>query len=337
MNDKSITTAISWLRFPLIIGIVMSHGYQCPDLSDPNVSSLFYVHAYIRTHIVMLCTPLFYLFSGYLYFREGELNREIYLRKTRNRLITLLLPYLIWNFVAFLFHAVRMYGPLNVKEICSAFTWHIFWDYNDIYPYNIPLWFMRDLFVVSLFSPLIYVLMKKTRGWFLVVPLFLFVTETYSRINGFSARAVLFFSFGAMISLLCNDMFETFFQKRKILLCIALLISVFGLKYSFMARLFVPFGVMAVLGFTIYAARKQMIKPNAFLVSSVFFIYTIHGFTINGFVLSRYAMMISDSCHPALVLFRNLTAPFITVALCLAVFWLLKHILPKGLIEFLWR
>ena len=53
--------------------------------------------------------PLFFLISGFLYFKgcESQFGLKDYMAKNRKRLRTLLIPYLLWNiFTLLLFGAV---------------------------------------------------------------------------------------------------------------------------------------------------------------------------------------------------------------------------------------
>ena len=64
-------------------------------------------------------------------------------------------------------------------------------------PANMPLWFLRDLMVVSLLTPIIYMGIRKMGGWLLVVLTPLYLSGICAFIPGLSAYAIYFFTLGA--------------------------------------------------------------------------------------------------------------------------------------------
>jgi hypothetical protein len=64
-----------------------------------------------------------------------------------------------------------------------------------------PLWFLRDLMVVSLLTPVIYVLIRKLGYWLLAVLTIYYLSGVCAFVPGLSAYAIYFFSFGAFFSI----------------------------------------------------------------------------------------------------------------------------------------
>lgn len=52
-----------------------------------------------------LSVPIFLIISGYLFFREGsyELTKELWISKFKKRIFSLLVPYLLWNFIVYIY------------------------------------------------------------------------------------------------------------------------------------------------------------------------------------------------------------------------------------------
>ena len=83
------------LRFPLMVGVVMIH---C-DISDQLVPELRGQWAqdvmYFFSNIIgRFSVPMFFLISGFLFYRNGTLTHNEYASKLHHRLYTLLIPYL---------------------------------------------------------------------------------------------------------------------------------------------------------------------------------------------------------------------------------------------------
>ena len=95
--------------------------------------------------LVKAAMPMFFFISGYLFFGNVEKwNWQTYQQKIKRRGKTLLIPYIIWN----LLMAV-MLRPFSPSIFCE--------------PANMPLWFLRDLIVVSLLTPIYIYRGEKTR------------------------------------------------------------------------------------------------------------------------------------------------------------------------------
>lgn len=183
-KTRILETTISFLRFPLIIGVILIHanlseviigGIKCFNKTDYPIYT--YVSYVLSQIIARTAVPLFFLISGFLFFYKIEIfNFDIFLQKIKKRIRTLFIPYIFWNFLIILIYLIGQSIVPNLisggkKLICDYnFTdWLLsFWDTNLInpakdigMPINYPLWFIRDLMVVIMFSPLIYFLVKK--------------------------------------------------------------------------------------------------------------------------------------------------------------------------------
>lgn len=97
--NKLDSSVISVLRFPLIVGVVCIHSGMGAFLQ------------YLLGGICgKLSVPIFLLISGYLFFREGsyELTKELWISKLKKRIFSLLVPYLLWNFIGYIIYAIKV-------------------------------------------------------------------------------------------------------------------------------------------------------------------------------------------------------------------------------------
>lgn len=223
-----LSRTISALRFPLIVTIVILHS----SLSEVNIggenltavetltpvySNLSFLLGQIFSRIAV---PLFFFISGFLFFfNVKQFTKDVYLQKIKSRISTLLVPYLFWNLLMIvLYFCIQNFFPDitsgRTKLMCdySFSDWlACFWDYKSINPFlaeTHPIspilgqfWFIRDLMVVVVFTPLLYWLLSKLRfACVMLLGLFwLFFCEV--EIAGFSPVSFFFFTFGAYCSL----------------------------------------------------------------------------------------------------------------------------------------
>ncbi|MBR5715337.1 MAG: acyltransferase family protein [Bacteroidales bacterium] len=105
MNKNATSELICFVRFPLAIGVVMGHcffrikGWQYDKLSEQGLGSNVAMEFLLSTRILLLSVvALFFLLSGYLFFKHLEQwDSNVWLRKMKRRLWTLLIPYILWN------------------------------------------------------------------------------------------------------------------------------------------------------------------------------------------------------------------------------------------------
>lgn len=161
---KKDSAWIDLLKIILTVGIVVRHA-SMPEWFDRGLAAYDLVgKALVR--ITEICVPLFFYLSGYLFFRGVTRNPGIawFGNKLKRRLTSLLVPYLIANCVAWLiFAAANRWTPGMLSGFLGD-SWKdplfVFWKG----PVNLSLWFVRELIVACLLSPLIWLAVRYTWG-----------------------------------------------------------------------------------------------------------------------------------------------------------------------------
>jgi len=109
--------------------------------------------------ITRIAVPIFFLVSSCLFFRDY--TDSLYCKKIKKRFRSLMIPYFTTILIYFIFYyctqqipAIR--GVYNDDKIVENYTWTDFFSKVFIVPINPALWFLRDLFVLYLFSPVLY-------------------------------------------------------------------------------------------------------------------------------------------------------------------------------------
>ncbi len=165
--------AISALRFPLILGVILIHCNLLPSLDTYGAERGLTAWGYgiielLSGIMARACVPLFFILAGYLYFRGMDsLTPSIWWRKTRRRIMSLVVPYILWNLLGLCTFLLKRYlgteagfGQYSDIILSPATILAGFWSIPQTsYPYDFVLWFVRDLIVVAIFLvPLVWVM-----------------------------------------------------------------------------------------------------------------------------------------------------------------------------------
>lgn len=149
-----------------IVMIVFLHSYTTEINFAQGHTALslpkwLYLFETCISQIVARCgVPLFFLFSSVLLFHTDRKYRDVIRKKSQ----TLLLPYLVWNTfwiaVFILLQSLPFTAPYfsgdNTPILqCSVREWFGLYGIGQTYPQCYPLWFMRDLMVLTVIYPLI--------------------------------------------------------------------------------------------------------------------------------------------------------------------------------------
>ena len=204
-SRNRLSEAITWLRFPLIFLIIMLHCYSVQRIEgshDTYFKALYPFSLWLGETGV----PGFFFISGFLFF----LSKKTYMQKIKTRFHTLLIPYILWNLIMLALYSIAyVIGyPQNINGGSLANFQYIdylrlFWDRGsydngNFVPILCPLWYIRNLLIMSLLSPLIYYIIRYVRELFLIVITVWWLTTCH---NAFIPQTILFFSLGAYFSI----------------------------------------------------------------------------------------------------------------------------------------
>ena len=219
--DELSSKVISFLRFPLAVGIVFLHTAIPSIPSDAVWGDGYQVYTWISSFgskiLCTVCVPAFFFISGYLFFIKVENYSMIdYKKKLQSRFKTLFIPYILWNsFLVIILLAKQLHGH-SFAGVMDVNWLSCYWDYtkaSDLhnlwgwplaiaYPIDGPLWFIRDLIIASIASPFIYLWVKYTKwiGICLFGILYIFSIWPYTIIF-MMANSLFFFSLGGYLGL----------------------------------------------------------------------------------------------------------------------------------------
>lgn len=363
--------SLDLLRFPLAVVVLTIHTFttngftlQGVPISLGDMPILLEINHVIDGFLRGQSVPIYFFISGFVFFLGVKLTKEKYLQKLKNRVKTLLIPYLIWNIV-FVLKSLLLRLPCFSSLFPTAHKIQLdfslsailetFWDNskgifgmapttneivdNSIFPADSPLWFVRDLMIVVLCTPVLYWVLKRTRHYFVLILGVLWFTLAYWNLGHVYqlVTAFFFFSWGAYMSVNAKDMmleFSRFSKISMLLYPLLALLFVFSVHYfpnfsGTIKRLNVLVGLFFAYNVSSWLLTHHVCKVSPFLASSSFFIYVAHTLMCGDFVKLFFFIF-----HPTTdlgMLSVYISAVVVTVAILLLTFYLLRCYTPNFL------
>ncbi len=355
--------------------VVFIHALGQPDNYAINWNTLSGIDIFNIIRILgslvftQIAVPIFFLISGFLFFIKAITpDWNFYKMQWKKRINTLLIPYVIWNLlkilcVTFLMTLGVIINNNSVSDLfdfwSSVCTWRIFWDINSwgggqhtllgqITPEQTGpiigiLWFLRDLIVVVLISPILYWLIRKTKGVVIALLAIIWLLSIDIAIPTQFITASLFFSIGAAFAIYRKEFAETIMKYRKITFVIWVILICFCVYYDGMnsdtsLAFFTPMilvGVFAFIGIIAKHASCKTVSTNVniwdkiynYAAQNTFFIYLAHGFLglhIAPPFINKIFLLLPNT--PLFMTIRYLITPFAAIAICFIILYVLNRI-----------
>jgi surface polysaccharide O-acyltransferase-like enzyme len=221
--DNDLSKKLKALSLGAIILVVFIHSYNeevkfaSKTLADGMSPWVLFIENFFSKGIARVAAPLFFAISGYLFYGSNDFTLSAVVDKLRRRFRSLVIPYLFWSVFGLILFLFLQSLPWS-KDF---FTKGLIIDYSFskviytilVNPIPYQLWFIRDLIMLVILSPLIWYLTKSLKGVWLVMLILLWNLDPKT-FELFSNEALLFFTFGCALALdktgLVNKRFSVF-------------------------------------------------------------------------------------------------------------------------------
>jgi hypothetical protein len=177
LSKAELSQVISFARISLIVGLVFIHYENYPNMQSSPFRGLNPAENQIATFVQSFVlffffsvVPLLSMISGWLFFSFKADAKEALLSRIRRRFASLYLPLVFWNglFLILLLLLFRL-DPAHplLQQVRYKFDNTGAFDYvNAVFgltkhPIGFQFWFVRDLFVTVLVSPILWVLLTR--------------------------------------------------------------------------------------------------------------------------------------------------------------------------------
>ncbi|KAA6320268.1 hypothetical protein EZS27_029937 [termite gut metagenome] len=351
LKEKLQSKTIDFLRFPLIAIVVLIHSNLAGGVyidgginlvSNIPLPVYGFINNFVTQALSGLAVPHFYFFAGFLFFYKMDFSFSNYLKKMKNRVNTLLIPYLFWNFVVIIFFFLAqtlMPGMMSgVNKLIAEFSiidWiAAFWNHHEGHPICSQFWFIRDLMIVVLCTPLIFGIAKYLRLYGIIVLGILWYFGIWFSIPGFSITAFFFFSLGAWFSInkysFVQDSNNRYYYLFILLYPVLVLANL--LTKGFEWNIYIHYArTLASIIFSIsliaYLLNTDYLHTNKFLPRASFFVFAFHGMPLRFIIKFGFKLFQPQSDISVLLLY--LLCPVVTIAIGLLLYFSLMKYLPR--------
>lgn len=373
-NDELLSKAISYLRFPLTVGVVFIHfniakkGFSMHGIKYglDNPDWYYYFINFFSEVLPRIGVPLFFIISGFLFFYHKDFNRVVYKQKLKTRGRTLLVPFFLWNILAILLsasHKLPFLSSIFPNAYKTEFHFSIIRVFNTFfanlknegiivtpitdelaevsqmpYPIDVPLWYVRDLMVMILLSPIIFGMIQRLGKWFIVALgiVWYFYQALFLPDGGWTAllsRATFFFSWGAYYSINKQN-FVLIMEKYRYAPWLYIPIAIAdtltkGTDYNiFIHEAGILVGIVAVVVIVSYLLRSGKIEVNDTLANCSFFVFALHTLIMNDIGKLLFTVLhLPDNTFA--MLFLYIVVPTLTIFFCVFLYVVLKRYAPS--------
>lgn len=324
-----LSSKLTVLYTVLIIMVVYIHSYYIEAEEYPVV---LFVQNFIGPGICRIANCLFFCISGYLFARNINSINDV-LNKQKRRFKTLILPYVLWNLIFVLWYVALENIPI-ISDFCNSsgtlekyLNQPFIKSLSDLFiaPAAFQLWFVRDLLVMLLVSPVIWWISHKC--WIAAL------------IMAFGSIAlhfwVIYFWLGIIIATQKWDVENYPHPVWGILIggIVFLGYAIYlALGHKVGNLIEVPINLIGI--YLIWCGYDLIVKGKSiadrglwkYVCGYSFFIYCFHEPAFN--IIKKLALFIGGTSSPILLL-AYLINPLIMIAASICVAKFLQHISPR--------
>ncbi|MBF0648771.1 MULTISPECIES: acyltransferase family protein [Dysgonomonas] len=288
-------------------------------------------------------SPFVFFTSGFLFFYKinKNWNLHIYVDKLKKRSKTLLIPYIFWNALVLLLYFIAQNTPqlssffsgnnLLIKDYTIIDFFKAFWSMDNSptkAPFLFTFWFIRDLIVIVILSPLVYLLVKYLKIYGILLLCIIWFFKFYS-IVGLNSACLFFFSFGAYFSI--NNLnflkvFNRFYYPTAILYSILAMLDLIT-KNTLIHNAGILVGLILLFNIVAFGIKNNKLHISVFLSSASFFLFAFHEPWLD--FLRRFLFVYIKPASELEFLFIYFIPTLFIIALSLLVYFLLKKIIPR--------
>lgn len=317
----------------LTVMVVLRHSITISwyDLSNTSFTAVVERGVYCMTGLAVV---LFFILSAFNFFQDYNENNVK--EKLQRRVKSLVVLYIIAVSINWVLYAILPKIPILNNYVNGSIYQLNFWSYLHtlLTGGGTPLWFLRNLIILTFLNPLIYNVIKYKVGFFSllageIILWELFPQDQFSLIYSFGAYLM-----GTGIALYWKNFMIANTDKRKALLFIFFILCGvdFGFEISDIERIRLPYTIIIALLFwkVIKSTPNRCTRDNDNRIYNIkrynFLIFCYHYFVLDCIKKINYIMF--GNCETG-ALINFIVSPLVCMCLLYIVFLILEKNMPR--------
>ena len=338
LSYQKLSRSIETMRFPLILLIICLHCYTSTSDITRGHDTYFRTIYPISLWMGETSVPAFFFISGLLFFY----SKKTYIQKIKSRFHTLLVPYLFFNGLILCCYLCLLYlgkttiiagkdlADYTLIDYIRAFWDRGAWDHGNGSPVLCPLWYIRNLMILVILSPIFLYIIRYTK---LLFPLLMGLLWINAHDSAYTLQSLTMFSFGAYFPICDRNPVEVYEKYKVLFICAFFFLAIMDFLHLFVSiPLAFPFHRLSLVANTFicisfigeYLYRHHLY--SSFLSKSAFFVFCIHYPFVT--YLRPLTVRITGGTDFLLVLFYLGSIICISL-LCVIVYSVVKLIMPS--------
>lgn len=235
-DDNFLRNKITTISGIMCILVVFLHSENIVDKYGSSINrGIILFEFFISRSLGDLAVPTFFFMSAILFFQNFDLSKMG--TKYKSRISSVVIPYLLWNFLYMIFLYILVNNPLsnalietkeitiNAKVVIDSV---LFYQYNNVY------WYMYQLILFILISPVVYIVMKNPYG-ILIVPMLIIINYWFYNIPeityGIKIKYLIYWLLGAYFVIHIREQIYRRSSRRKLYLALPLSLALIIVRF----------------------------------------------------------------------------------------------------------
>lgn len=348
-NDLQSKT-ISFLRFFLIIGVVFIHSradiflFESRHLDSKQIPLFCFTKSLFSNILPEVSVPLFFLISGFLFFYNINFTKVNYLNKINSRIKTIFIPYISCISIILLYYIIAQIFLQNSFLVFDKSLDHLVLNYSFVdylhaygigsrHPIVFQFWFIRDLIILIIITPIIYFIIKRIKYFFIIFIGILWYFQFWQDYNYIKLSSLFFFCFGGYYSIEKKNLvieFRKLFNVSIFLYPTFVILSIFIIYKPlnlYIINFSILFGIIFFFSIVSIMIEKNYIKLNLFLLSSSFFLFAFHIQPLSFF--TKFFFIFFKCYNDIILTLFYFISIIITIFVSIISYYYLNKFLPK--------
>ncbi len=218
MKEKRFRKKIGWFQFVCCLLVIWNHSgnLEMPGDITGAAGLPWRIEFEIVPAVIRINIPCFFMLSAYLFYRGFDLRQLK--PKWKRRVKSLLIPYLLWNFLYYLGYLLGSWIP-GLSKIVNRYHMELtardFLESVLYYKSNPSFWFMFQLLLLTLLAPVLYLVLEKVWSGVLWLAMLLTAIFTGEALPFLNLDALFYYSVAAFAALHGQEAAEAVWSRRR--------------------------------------------------------------------------------------------------------------------------